>query len=379
MQPSFVAQRLIPKQGWLQFTLVMLLLSLLLSGGAHAAEAVPPRDSTVSVVGTATLKLAPDQVTVPVTISTENAELTKAKEENDKKVKKVISLAEKFGAGKDDISTAYHSVEPQMSYGNDVRVEVDVFTTSVNYNIDVRGLAEDKLDALSEALQKANLSNVNVNKTQGVVMIYASFNTSNEKQEVVRDKVKANQDAVIKIATGAGVAREKIGINTNTGKGKETRTQPYKQRVEKYKAVVMLNVVLKEKDKAVEFVNASLKEGVENVGSIQFSLKDEKAAQDKASLEALKDAKRRAAAIADAMGVAIDKPLAIADSGAQLLPIQPYPMMRGRVDAMTNGVAAAPMFAMKMADQAVAEPDALPTGLIEIRASVNATFLLKQK
>lgn len=354
----------------------MLIASMFVASSAFAAvNDVPVRDSTISVVGTSTLKLVPDQVTVPVTITTEDADLSKAKELNDKKVKKIVSLAEKFGAEKDDVRTTYHSVEPQMSYGNNVTVEVEVYTSNINYTMDVRGLSQEKIDALSEALQKTEVSNVNFSKNENYASISANFNTSNEKQEAVRDKIKANQEAVLKIATSNGVARDKVGVNTNNGKGKETRSQPYKQHIEKYKAVVALEVVLKDKDNAVDFVNATLKEGVENVGSIQFSLKDEKSAQDKASLEALKDAKRKAQAIADAMSVVIDKPLSISANDSQVIPVQPYAMNMARREMGYAMDAAKAVSSM----QAVAEPGALPTGKIEVRANVSATFLLKQK
>ena len=347
---------------------------VVLTGASVAYAADASRDSTVSVTGTAIIKLAPDQITVPLTISSEDADLSKSKDENDKKVKKILSLADKYGVGKDDVQTTYHSVEPEMSYGNNVTVETDVYTGSVSYTINVQGVAQDKIDALIEALQKADIENVNFNNQQSYSQINGSYNVRDDKVEVVRTKLKDNQEKIIRLVTAGGVARDKIGINTNQGKGKETRSQPYKQHVEKYKAVVSLNVVMKDKEKAVDFVNAALKEGVENVGSITFGLKDEKAVQDKASLEALKDAKRKATAIADAMGVGIDRPLSISANGAQVMPIQPYRVANYRNEGM---FAAKAMVADSM--QAVAEPSALPTGQIEVNASVNATFLLKQK
>lgn len=367
-------------KGWMPAFAGMTMVGfVLVAAPAIAAERAEPHDSTVSVVGTAIIKLTPDQVTVPVTISTEDVGLSKAKELNDKKVKKILELAEKYGASKDDVSTTYHSVEPQMGYGNNVTVETEVFTGSVNYSINVQGIAQDKIDGLIESLQKAEIESVNFSSQQQYSQVNGSFSAKNDKADKVRDVLKQNQEKVTKIVLAAGVAKDKIGVNTTQGKGKETRSQPYKQKIEKYKAVVMLSVKLKDKDKAVEFVNASLKEGVENVGSIQFGLKDEKALQDKASLEALKDAKRKAIAIAEAMGLTLERPLNISANDGQVVPLQPYNMV-GRMRA-ENGYAmdgAVPMLAMK-SEQSVSEPGALPTGLIEVHANVSATFLLKQK
>jgi uncharacterized protein YggE len=358
----------------MRFRIAALVSVLLLAVSAQAAESTHEnRDTTVSVVGTATLKLPPDQATVPIIVSTEDEDMEKSKQLNDKKVKKLLALAEHYGVAKDDIQTTYNSVEPQMGYGDNVTVETDVYTGNVSYNMDVKGLAQDKIDALAEALQKADLDNVNQqNHLPQYAHINASYRVSDDKIEVVRDKLKANQDAVIKIATANGIARDKISMQTNQSKGKERHAQPNKPHVEKYKTVMSLNFVMKDKDKAVDFVNDAIKEGADNIGSITFSLRDEKTVQDKAALEALKDAKRKAGNLADAVGWAIDRPITLAANDGQIIPMQPYPMVRM---AAMNGMADAAAPAMAMQSNGAA----LPSGLIEVRASVSATFLLKQK
>jgi len=347
----------------------------MLAPPAFSADTGQPL-STISVVGTATLKLPPDQITVPVTISTEEKEISDAKEKNDKKVKKILALAERYGVEKNDIKTTYHSVEPKMNYGQSITVETDVYTGSTSYTFDVKDLSQNSIDTLIEALQKADLNNVNHNKQQQSSYVYASFNARGDKIEVVRDKLKTNQDAIVKIATAQGVAKDNISTQTNQSKGKESRSESTKPRIESYKAIMSMNVVMKEKTKAIDFVNDAIKEGVENVGSISFGLKDEKSAQDKASLDALKDAKRKAAAMAEAMNVNIERPLSVSDSGAQLIPIQPYAFMEGRSSSDLS------KYKMEIAEerpQSIIDARSLPTGLIEIRGSVNASFLVKQK
>ncbi len=88
-------------------------LLLALSCAASAAEA-PPR--TVSVSGSASVKVAPDQVLLTIGVETVAPGLAFAKSENDARVKKVLAALRSAGAEEKSLQTDHVSVEPRYEY-----------------------------------------------------------------------------------------------------------------------------------------------------------------------------------------------------------------------------------------------------------------------
>src|SRR5271156_3800895 len=95
----------------------LILLVCLLPLTAHAEEKERPPSLTVH--GEAVIKLAPDQVTLPVTVRDESVNLRTAKERHDEKLRALLKLAADAGIPKDKIRTNYTSVNPQYDISND--------------------------------------------------------------------------------------------------------------------------------------------------------------------------------------------------------------------------------------------------------------------
>ena len=74
------------------------------------------RANTITVHGDAVIKIAPDQLTLPVTVHEENANLKTAKDHHDDKLRKLLALAERTGIAKDKIQTSYTAINPVYDY-----------------------------------------------------------------------------------------------------------------------------------------------------------------------------------------------------------------------------------------------------------------------
>ena len=67
-------------------------------------------------------------------------------------------------------------------------------------------------------------------------------------------------------------------------------------------------------------LDALVKAGVNNINSVQFSIKDPKAAKDKAREDAIREARAKAQAMADAAGVKLGKLMSLSESGGNFRP-----------------------------------------------------------
>jgi uncharacterized protein YggE len=97
----------------------LLLLPFALLSSAAYADDDRPIVNTITVHGEAVTKIAPDEVTLPVTVRSENTSLKAAKEKHDEKLRKLLALAQKEGIAKDKIQTSYTSISPEYDTDND--------------------------------------------------------------------------------------------------------------------------------------------------------------------------------------------------------------------------------------------------------------------
>lgn len=113
---------------------LLLLLALTLP---LCAQAEDKPINTITVHGEATTKIAPDQVTLPVTIREENISLRTAKDRHDEKLRKLLQLATDTKIDKDDIQTSYTSTEPLYDYdhGNTPRLRGYGVQTSIDFTL----------------------------------------------------------------------------------------------------------------------------------------------------------------------------------------------------------------------------------------------------
>lgn len=78
-----------------------------------------PRANTMTVHGEAMTKVAPDQLTLPVTVRDENTTLKVAKDRHDDKLRKLLKLADSAGIPKEKMQTSFTSVSPVYDYEKD--------------------------------------------------------------------------------------------------------------------------------------------------------------------------------------------------------------------------------------------------------------------
>lgn len=105
------------KQGWLQFTLIMLALSMLLAGRAHAADMVSVR--TITVNGMAKRQVVPDEAHLTVNLNSQEVKLADAKVAHDKKLKKLMSIVNDMGIDEKKVRAQNSSIQPIYRYESD--------------------------------------------------------------------------------------------------------------------------------------------------------------------------------------------------------------------------------------------------------------------
>ena len=90
-----------------------LVLTFTLTGGLSAGEERPVR--SISVSGTAEVKIAPDQITWRISLTDTDKNLLEAKKSNDEKVKSVVALRDKLGIGQGDLETGQVNVNREYT------------------------------------------------------------------------------------------------------------------------------------------------------------------------------------------------------------------------------------------------------------------------
>jgi len=100
-------------------------LSLALAGimalSIFAPKVLPSSEEpigNISVNGDATVKVVPDEIILTLGVETRHKELTEAKSENDKRVRRVIALAKSYGVDPKYIQTDFINISPEYEYIN---------------------------------------------------------------------------------------------------------------------------------------------------------------------------------------------------------------------------------------------------------------------
>jgi uncharacterized protein YggE len=112
-------------------------------------------------------------------------------------------------------------------------------------------------------------------------------------------------------------------------------------------------------DKVGEVIDLATSSGANTVSNISFGLRDEAAAKDRALRNAAKDARAKADALADALGVQVLGILSVSEGEPEI--VRPMPMYRGE---------------MALA-QAAPPPTPVEAGAIEVRASVTLVVSIR--
>ena len=191
--------------------------------------------------------------------------------------------------------------------------------------------------------------------------------------EVQAEKAQQAQDQVNQIMTrateavrGQGVAENDVqtsGLNLwpiyGTRRPRPVQQpQDEEQRLVGYRASNVLEIRVQEVAKVGPIIDAAINAGANRLESVSFALKDDIEPRKKALASAAKEARAKADALAEAMGVTIEGVEEIAEGGVQIYP--PRPMRR------MAGYAAA---------EAMADTPVQP-GEVRVHASVTVTYRL---
>lgn len=71
-----------------------------------------PKDTTISVTGSADVMIVPDEVVITLGIDTRDKDIVKAKTENDKRVNQILNIAKEFKIDSKNIQTDYIDIRP---------------------------------------------------------------------------------------------------------------------------------------------------------------------------------------------------------------------------------------------------------------------------
>lgn len=98
-----------------------LVMAGIMALGIFAPSMLPVAETqvgTISITGDATVKVVPDEVVITLGVETRNVSLDAAKEENDKRVRRVIALAQSHGIEAKHIQTDFINIYPEYEYRN---------------------------------------------------------------------------------------------------------------------------------------------------------------------------------------------------------------------------------------------------------------------
>lgn len=141
----------------------MMLLSMLLviavltticfAEGNTAAAGSGEEPGTISVTGTADVMVMPDEAVFTLAVETTNLEISKAKSENDSRIKKIKAITNELKIESKYVVTDYINVNPKYSYVNNGESIFKGYTVHRGLVITLKDLAkfEELLTSLLEA------------------------------------------------------------------------------------------------------------------------------------------------------------------------------------------------------------------------------------
>lgn len=151
---------------------------------------------TVTVVGTATIKSAPDEAVISLGVQTQAATAQGALNQNAERMVAVLQALFSQGIGKDDIATSYVSLYP--TYGN-TGMEITGYQAANQVDVTVREM--DKVGAVIDASVEAG-----ANLSSGI-----SFRLSDQNQGVNEALQAAVADARSKAESLAAAGDAQLG------------------------------------------------------------------------------------------------------------------------------------------------------------------------
>ncbi len=178
--------------------------------------------------------------------------------------------------------------------------------------------------------------------------------------KTAREASEANARAMTAVMTAlkaTGVAERDITTSRLSIYPQMSSGNTNAPRITGYRATNQVTVKLRDLAKVADVIDATVTAGANEMGGIRFIVSNPSPLLDKARLEAMADARRKAEIYAQAAGVTLGAPLAISEEGA------------------------APPVAMYRMDRAAAAPMATPVspGETTLRLSVNVSWEIAPK
>jgi hypothetical protein len=170
---------------------------------------------SISVSGTAEVKVAPDLVDIRLSVDVLNTVLETAHTLNEQKTAAVLKLLKELGVDEKDLQTDFVSIEPVYDRGNESQAKPDRFRVQRNISCTLRDV---KL--LSPVLRGV--------LGQGVTQVYGlSFRSSELRKHRDQARVEAVQAAKEKAALLAGVLGGKTGRALKISESSPASPRPY--------------------------------------------------------------------------------------------------------------------------------------------------------
>ncbi|OPX42891.1 26 kDa periplasmic immunogenic protein precursor [Ruminiclostridium hungatei] len=151
---NFIARK--PRVGMLLLS-VLLVISVLtticFAEGNTTAAGGREEAGTISVTGTADVMVMPDEAVFSLAVETTNLEISKAKSENDTRIKKIKAITNELKIESKYVVTDYINVNPKYTYSNNGESIFKGYTVHRGLVITLKDLAkfEELLTSLLEA------------------------------------------------------------------------------------------------------------------------------------------------------------------------------------------------------------------------------------
>jgi uncharacterized protein YggE len=177
-------------------------MSILLTLALIGAAPMQPSSRSISVSGSADVRVAPDTVQLLLAVESWEKTIAKAKEANDERLKKTLATAAKVGIEARDIQTDNMNMEPifeSSSYGHTRLAQPDGYSVRRSVAITLRDVK--RFEAVITALLEAG-----VNKVDGI-----DFRSSELRKHRDHARAMALKAAREKAVAMAGELGMKVG------------------------------------------------------------------------------------------------------------------------------------------------------------------------
>jgi uncharacterized protein len=282
----------------------------LVASTAFAQQAPVDRDApTIQMEGHAQVRANPDQAFVSLVVETKASTAVEAIAENAQLANKVIAAVKgKLGA-QDEISTRLYSLSPSYDAGPQ---ELKFVDWSASYQINVKcepSMSGSVLD-LARAAGANGSSITNAVADQATILITLTEFAPNASQATQRAAERAHVLGG-KIESNLG---SKGTVKVIQGQIKQDMQSTEKDR-QQYDASNRVSITTKEIDQVGTLIDTAIAAGATSADDVDFTLRDDSTVRSQAIARVCEDARLKANAAAQAIGLKIKRVTRIVSTG----------------------------------------------------------------